>query len=1280
MLKKEQNFGKLGNREEEPDKDVDLLEEKNIYDLNKLVNNYDLSSKIELTEDIKESLRKCIIESLDSSNAEVLNPILRTLDSLDPDSEIASSKEVQDAVEKFIFKKVLDGYSTLSGNTYYEFVKRIAVELQFSDEQFQKTVEEAIVMLSDTKGPELVFVAKDNFKVSNNIFSNETFKENIQNHLIEEISDEKFDPSYMPQFIDYLSKNNIDFELPISFEETHSEALKNIEVLLEFHLSNLYAKENIIKIKEIFNVQDDTFTRVISDKTLDIFDKQWDSLQNKKDDFEKSFPLSEENKKEIIKSAVFREISKNNIEKASEIQKLYDVDFITDEEYKDFFKQEIEKRDWEAIVSAQLYLDCVQSLYQEFLNDQKEIAQDPNLSHQEKQESFEALAGLAESGEESITKEFVEIIQKRGKEKGQSKQAEISESGFDNVQNGVYNTLLLLDNPDSNEALFGLLDNESIDRDVKFNTLAKLTSENRNFLSRDSRRALGAWLFSKPLDSLQKLDWQDLRFIKAIQNNIPSSELKEKSELLISPALTKLGISLNGQEKSINQIWQENYSNIPENVFLQLSVFTNSDEDLMDKLQILYSSIKKEGTKKENLLYGIINLLDSDPNILRLLVNKLKEVDFSSKEDADCLSEVLRNTVFLDKIDEAKDHNEGDYGHYHQVPDEEGNNNMEFFEINPEIENIFSKEVNNLEELKELLKEIVTKKIQEVLPNENITAKKIENIEKQWGNLEPIFTYLGRYPDLKKYIAEMVVNFDSEENWKDWRYDLENKEVDKQIGHLSEEQLEVWKEEYFAEVGDIMIAERGSDIPREIQNILKDAIITHKHIFNPEMEMNENEFIQKIFEKAYDKIEENPEKKDEITEDEINKIKTDSKQIDTIINFNDLPRVKESLKTTFAPDAEIKMSKKVKNLIGFMVPYLSKESFEIIKENCEKVENKDGIKVSDEKSDDEDKIKVDEILPTEIRKTLEENISETEKEFENLQDSDIWEKLQLDKNNLKNLNQFYQKRKEIKSTIDLLRLNNLSNKLIATNRIVEKEGKKGGEKLNSVLDNLKKYLKGSPLLQDIKNIEFSLKEKTDMNEKRRLAMVSTDNPQMLWQAGKYPLGNGSCQHYADGGYNLAKNLMGYVGDANCKVSYLVDLNKLSQDIKKELEEKEFEEIKNDIPAQELLNASIARSIIKMTKDENDKPVVLLEPTYSIVYKSDNSMDKYFNLFVDLMIAESMKVKMARSGGKESVSRGPSRSPGGQYEDSNLDNVKFIHKLSKPTKEDEDMMERIRSSR
>ncbi|MBU2456547.1 hypothetical protein KKB73_01350 [Patescibacteria group bacterium] len=55
------------------------------------------------------------------------------------------------------------------------------------------------------------------------------------------------------------------------------------------------------------------------------------------------------------------------------------------------------------------------------------------------------------------------------------------------------------------------------------------------------------------------------------------------------------------------------------------------------------------------------------------------------------------------------------------------------------------------------------------------------------------------------------------------------------------------------------------------------------------------------------------------------------------------------------------------------------------------------------------------------------------------------------------------------------------------------------------------------------------------------------------------------------------------------------------------------------------------------------------------------------------------MKMAKGGGKESVKTGKSRSPDGQYENLDLSNVKFIHKLSKPTKEEEEIMERIRSS-
>lgn len=191
-------------------------------------------------------------------------------------------------------------------------------------------------------------------------------------------------------------------------------------------------------------------------------------------------------------------------------------------------------------------------------------------------------------------------------------------------------------------------------------------------------------------------------------------------------------------------------------------------------------------------------------------------------------------------------------------------------------------------------------------------------------------------------------------------------------------------------------------------------------------------------------------------------------------------------------------------------------------------------------------------------------------------------------------------------------------------------------------------------------------------------MIFTDNAQMLWQAGKYPLGNGSCQHYAEGSY--ANQLMGYVGDPNCKVAYLVDLNRLPQDVRNEIEEKSIEEVKDGIPKQDFLNASLARSIMKMTRDQKNKPVILIEPTYTVAYKDNVSMDRYFNLFINLMVAEPMKAKMARGGGNDSVTKGHSLSPEGQYEDLDLNGVEFIHKLSKPTKEEMEITERIRSSR
>ena len=480
--------------------------------------------------------------------------------------------------------------------------------------------------------------------------------------------------------------------------------------------------DDAVKIKKEFSlpeefIQSEDVQQIAKEKFIKYLKSGWlgEVLKIKKE-----FSLPEEFVQQAIKERFIINLLERQSGEALKIKKKFPL---SEEFISDCFKQEIQKRDFENIFAIQSHFSECQLLYQEFIEEQKQIAEDINLPYPERQNAFEALAGLAENGESSITDEFVEIIKKKGKEKEAQESIELEDnetsvSGFDSNQDAAYNILLFLDNPDSNDALFGLLDNESIGADVKFDTLEKLTGEKRFFLNIKNKRALKEWLFSKPSE---EIDWQDLRFVKAIQNNIPGTELKKKSESSIYPAIM---LSLFGKEKSVNQIWQENYSSIPENVFFQLLVFTNDDEELLDKFQILYSSIKKEGTKKENLLYGIVNVLDGNPRILGLLVSKLKEVDFSSKEDADCLSEVLRNTVFLDKIDEIINHGE----YYGDDDDEEETESYDVKRddiLDSEIEEIFSKEVNDLEGLKKISEEtikVVIEKNQKNIPTKEYSV------------------------------------------------------------------------------------------------------------------------------------------------------------------------------------------------------------------------------------------------------------------------------------------------------------------------------------------------------------------------------------------------------------------------------------------------------------------------------------------------------------------------------------------------------------------------------
>jgi len=1209
--------------------------------------------------------------------------------------------------------------------------------------------------------------------VSSEVYAQPEFKEAAKKAVIKKIENhiDSYHPSgeALQKALDVKKKFNIDDQ---SFAEiSHVLVLNNLESC------NI---DNVVKTQEVFSISDEKLLSpeymVLAEKAL-LFH------------FEKG--------------------NKDNIEKIKE-KFLPDLDMV--EFIRTQYTSYINKEKWDLVIKLKSHFSECDPIFQEFFAEQKEIAKNNKLSFPERQKAFDILSGLAKNGEASVSQEFSEIITARTRQK----EAPDSKWGLDPLQEGAFYTLMRLDNSDSNRALFSLVLNEDVNSTVKYAVLKKLLQKDSGFLDNQLKESLHAWLYSA---SPKKADWRDLQFVGEIQK-IPSKELKDKS--LQSLSVLK---NLDFSAFPLYKTWSEKYSNIPQNVFLQVLEldWACESEELLDKFQKLFASIQKESSKKDGLLFGITNVLETDPQILKLLGEKLENIDFGSKQDAESLSKLLRRIVFLNRIEKIKsyqpdddsdddwhDRNEDYEENYEEQPREK--------QLPPEILEIFSKEANNLNDLVSLVKEVATRKLEEILPNENITAEKIEAIEKEWGDLEPIFTYLGRFPLLKEYVAEIVANIDTVENWKNWRYDLDNKGIKNQVGHLSEEQIEIWKGDYFSEIGDIMIAETGSDKPKQIQHILQDAVLQHRHIFSPEMGQNKNEFISKTLGAVFAEMAKTPDKQSEIISHEITNISSDAKDIDAIINFNNLPQIKQGVELILSASTEVTPSSKIKNTMSFISAFLPAELKKVLKDNYTKLES-------------QKKMSADEFFTSEMRQTIEQKIIEIEREyhakvklsarqelplgakflridatseptkvdeitqfynnnfpassrtieknkqryqqesfrnfvlesgekiiglleatkldnqsmllesilvdsehqrmglgkklfaefldtvqprqkiilhfrdskkeqlekfysdlgFTNLQEEGKYKNgeikwgMEFIKNNSKeaepsqvDMNKIYQKRQELKSATDLLRLLDLSNKLIATNRIAEKEGKKCGETITSVLKRLKKYFEDSPLLQDIDNVEFILKEKIDFGEKRRLAMVFTDNPQMLWQAGKYPLGNGSCQHYAEGSY--ANQLMGYVGDSNCKVVYLVDLNRLPQGVRNEIEEKGVEEIKDKISKQDLLNASLARSIIKMTKDLKKEPVILLEPTYTIVYKGDASMDRYFNLFIDLMVAEPMKAKMARGGGNNSIIKGRSLSPEGQYEDSDLNGVKFIHKLSKPTQEEMEIMQRIRSSR
>jgi len=862
-----------------------------------------------------------------------------------------------------------------------------------------------------------------------------------------------------------------------------------------------------------------------------------------------------------------------------------------------------------------------------------------------------ALAELAKNGDADLLSYLASILRERTKT-SKDKDEKRGVLGLNPLQEVALRTLSHVDTPAANEQLLSLLFVADLDPRVRAIILKQLATDKPEFFPEKTR----AWVLSELATKKSKVSAEELRYFQ-VALQIPSADLRKKSLRHSDEAFGDLA------EKALSpsSIHRELCPSAPDNILLPLWKFTQGNEELLKQFNTLYKTTKAS-SERDALLFGIVNALSINKKTLKKVTDRLSELDLAAAGNAGELGAVLKTLSFLDTVERALGQSKED------------------------TLTILDSRVASLAVLNGALKEVAVQKIKEVLPHEGINADAIQSLWEQWGNLEPIFVYAGKmagsgHDGTLRLVAEMVAHMDAPtyEAWKDWRYNTRDKKVREQVGHLTEAQLEIWKEDHFAELGDIMIAATPSDKPKQIVRFIEGSL-REGHVYNPEIDKNDrHKFIQEQLGRVYMAIAEQPDQREVILNGAAELLQADLKKIDAITRYSNLPKLEQAM-TLFAEGKKVPVNAKTKNTLAFLAQFVPKEQFQAI-EKAYKEAEKSGSTNIDTSS----------IISTALRVTLSGKGEEIKRDYEGAMTSDVFDTYGLNREQMKNVGQFYQKRQELKALLDLYRVSGLDVKRIATNRISDRVDKKG-ETLISVIDNLKTYFKDNPtFVQDIENIQSVISQREELGAKRRLAMIVTDNPQMVFQAGKYPLGCGSCQNY-EGSPEWNKSLAGYVADAHTKVAHLIDLNKLPEKLRLEIEAKGFEQVKDGIPPQDLLEASIARSVTKLTKTADEKPALFIEPTYSSINKGDLTMDKYFNIFLELTASEPMGIRLVRGGGSETVSVPKSRNPSGQYEDCAAGNAghagmgiqtgsytmsaRFINKFTPVNDEDKKLAERI----
>ena len=122
-----------------------------------------------------------------------------------------------------------------------------------------------------------------------------------------------------------------------------------------------------------------------------------------------------------------------------------------------------------------------------------------------------------------------------------------------------------------------------------------LFEKNRNFLDRNIRSDIDEW--RKLPRKKSEIPWQDLSFLTAINDSIPSSETQRKSMLAFGSVFKEIslkGFSAKEKDKaSLYELWEKLYKSIPQGSFVQSYDWAKGDLEALDKINEMYRLVKE---------------------------------------------------------------------------------------------------------------------------------------------------------------------------------------------------------------------------------------------------------------------------------------------------------------------------------------------------------------------------------------------------------------------------------------------------------------------------------------------------------------------------------------------------------------------------------------------------------------------------------------------------------------------------------------------------------------